>query len=265
MSDFDNDEVCAAPAKLDFSVQTKPMTCETHGDYTSKGMFGGKVWTLCPECSKISAAVEKEKAEAKEKAENTQRWERKLGHACIPDRYRDRRFENYIAKTKGQQHALAVTQEYAENFLTVNGRSLILSGLPGTGKTHLANAICLHIMEHHKSSAMFTTVMKAIRRIKDTWGKGSEESETQAIEAFVWPDLLVLDEIGVQFGSETEKMLLFDILNERYEQRKPTVLISNLPVKDVIGYLGERIFDRMKEDNGISITFTWPSHRGTPC
>ena len=117
-------------------------------------------------------------------------------------------------------------------------------------------------METHKKSAIFTTVMKAIRRVKETWNKNSEESETQAIDAFIWPDLLVLDEIGVQFGSETEKQLLFDILNERYEKRKPTILISNLPLKEVVAFIGERVFDRMKEDSGQSLVFNWSSHRG---
>jgi len=108
---------------------------------------------------------------------------------------------------------------------------------------------------------LFTTVQRAIRRIKDTWARGSEETETQAINAIAYPDLLILDEVGVQFGSEFEKQVLFDILNERYEKRKPTILLSNIPAKDLGGYLGDRVADRLKEDGGKMITFEWESHR----
>lgn len=77
----------------------------------------------------------------------------------------------------------------------------------------------------------------------------------------MFPDLLILDEVGVQFGSDTEKLMLFDILNERYERRHPTILMSNLPRDEVSAYLGERVFDRLREDGGEFISFTWESHR----
>ena len=109
---------------------------------------------------------------------------------------------------------------------------------------------------------LFTTVMRAIRGIKDTWAKGSETTETQAIEALVFPDLLILDEVGVQFGSETEKLMLFDVLNERYEKRKPCLLLSNLAIEDVKAFLGERVFDRLREDGGEAVAFDWESYRG---
>ena len=74
--------------------------------------------------------------------------------------------------------------------------------------------------------------------------------------------MLILDEVGVQFGSETEENLLFDIINTRYEDRKPTILISNLDGAGVKKYLGERAFDRIREDGGKLIPFTWSSYRG---
>ena len=109
---------------------------------------------------------------------------------------------------------------------------------------------------------LFTTVMRAIRSVKDTWGGGSGKSETQAIAALVYPDLLILDEVGVQFGSDTEKLILFDVLNERYEKRRPTLLLSNFGVDEVQAYLGDRIFDRLREDGGEAVPFDWESQRG---
>lgn len=81
------------------------------------------------------------------------------------------------------------------------------------------------------------------------------------IEHHVRPDLLVIDEIGVQFGTETEKMILFDILNARYEQVKPSILISNLAIEELKTYIGERVLDRMWEGGGSILAFTWDSYR----
>lgn len=73
--------------------------------------------------------------------------------------------------------------------------------------------------------------------------------------------MLILDEVGVQFGSESEKIILFEILNERYLNMKPTILISNLNPAALQEYVGERVMDRMRENGGIILKFDWKSHR----
>ncbi|WP_025915600.1 ATP-binding protein [Herminiimonas sp. CN] len=243
---------------------TKSAVCETHGDYESR-CYLGKIWTACPACADDQSKKERTEAEAKEQAARVESWRRKIGEAGIPERFRDRRISTYAATLPGQQRALDFAKAYAAQFgeIRKTGRSALFIGLPGTGKTHLAVGIGLEVMEHHGAAVLFTTVMRAVRRVKDTWGRGSRESESEAIAALVFPDLLILDEVGVQFGSDTEKLLLFDILNERYEKRRPTILMSNLPIDEVVTYLGARVFDRLREGGGEFISFTWESYRKT--
>ncbi len=118
----------------------------------------------------------------------------------------------------------------------LSGGHLLVEDLPGTGKTHLAAGIGLRLMKRDNRRVLFTTVMRAVRSIKETWTRGSELTESESIEKLVAPDLLILDEVGVQFGSETEKLMLFDVLNERYERRRPTLLISNLDLDGVLPF-----------------------------
>lgn len=240
---------------------TRSENCGFHGKFESRNVFGS-IWTHCPAC----AAEEKTKRDNGEferaAAERSRIWQNKLGEACIPERFHNRTLGCYKASNVGQKNALEFAQTYADRFEEAQkaGRSAIFCGKPGTGKTHLAVGIGLHAMALGKL-VLFTTVQRAVRRVKDSWRKDSAESETDVIEMLVQPDLLILDEIGVQFGSDFEKNLMFDILNERYEKSRPSLLLSNLTAPEVKAFLGERVYDRLREDGGKCIPFDWTSHR----
>lgn len=238
------------------NTQTRVMVCDTHGPFPSRQFFEGSVWSKCPDCNHKDDPLKRNDAAAI--------WQRKIENAGIPKRFENRSLSNYVASSDAQARALDFAREYADTFNTVltTGRSALFIGRPGTGKTHLAIAIALHIMQCDNRTVLYTTVLRAIRKIKDTWCRNSDVTESHAIASLVLPDLLILDEVGVQHGTETERLILFDVLNERYEQRKPAVLLSNLPLDEMKDYLGERIYDRLREDGGEALPFDWESFRG---
>ena len=246
---------------------TEQRQCNAHGEYLSKNYFGSR-WSQCPECSKLDAIKRDDDEKAKAKEAEALRMSNRMIKTQIPPRFIDRTLESYIPADENQKKALSICTAYVNDFDHVleNGSSLIFSGKPGTGKTHLAAGIGLKVTNEYRKSVLFSTVMRVIRRIKNTWGRNvdgmQQETEERAIAAFTSVDLLILDEVGVQFGSETEENLLFDIINERYENRRPTIIISNLDIDGIKQYLGERAFDRLREDGGKYIPFTWESYRG---
>ncbi|WNB74558.1 ATP-binding protein [Methylomonas koyamae] len=239
--------------------------CPTHGEYIQKSheVLEGRVFkTNCPSCSK-------EKKEAKDKVEQLEQQRKKsekikrlIGDAGIPKRFLGRSFDNYRAETNDQQKALKVANYFAANFdqFLSTGASLIFCGKPGTGKTHLASAIANSVCEQGRS-ALFLSVLKATRLVKESWRKDADARENDVYKTLISPDLLVLDEVGVQFGSEAEKLIIFEILNGRYEEMRPCILISNLLPSELSIFLGERVIDRMKEGGGSLITFAWGSYR----
>lgn len=159
---------------------------------------------------------------------------------------------------------LCITKLYADKWpdRLANGGGLVMCGKPGTGKNHLALAIAKHVVINHQSSAIFTTALRVARAFKSTWAKSSEITESDVIKIYTSPDLLIMDEIGVQFGSDTEKLIIFEIINTRYEQMKPTIIISNQTKEELIEFIGERVIDRMNDGGGCTLSFTWDSYRG---
>lgn len=240
---------------------TRPDFCEKHGDFTAENWLGG-IWTGCPTCEAEEKQAEEAKAEAERRERELFRWRGLIGAAGIPERFREKSLDTFVAETPEQQRALRSAVRYANEFDDAlrSGRSLMFLGKPGTGKTHLAAGIALQLMRENRR-VLFTTVLRAVRRVKDTWVKGCNKSESDVIRELVMPDLLILDEVGVQFGSDFERNILFDLLNERYEACKPTLILSNLSLDEVGDFLGERIMDRLRENGGRAVLFSWESHR----
>ena len=87
-------------------------------------------------------------------------------------------------------------------------------------------------------------------------------TEDQVLRYFVTPDLLVIDEVGVQFGTATEQLYLTEVINDRYEAMKPMILLSNLTLKQVEDTLGVRSMERFKENGGRVLVLNWASYRG---
>lgn len=217
----------------------------------------------CPVCAAEARAEAEARKEREAQADRNRRIAELRANSGIPARFADRTFAGYTATVPGQKIALGVCKAFAEAWgdKLASGGSLVLTGGPGTGKTHLACAVANRVTETHLARVRFGTVATILRAIKDTYRKDSERSEQDAINALLRPDLLIVDEVGVQVGSDHEKLLMFEVLNSRYQELRPTILISNLPAGELEAFMGQRVMDRYRECGSV-LAFDWPSHRG---
>lgn len=237
--------------------------CPAHGSYTSTGaryLGSREVWTPCPDCEEARLAAERKAQADRLAARAAARLQTMLGQARIPARFIGRTFDTFVADSEAKQRALTVAREFAENFDEHYraGSSLVFLGKPGTGKSHLAAAILQAIMPAH--CGLYVTCMQVVRAVRNSWRKDSERSEAEVFAEFARVPLLVMDEVGVQYGTEGEQTVLFEVLDRRYREMTPTLLLTNQNMPGLKQFLGERVHDRLAE-TARAVVFDWESYR----
>ncbi|CDQ12121.1 putative DNA replication protein DnaC [Acidithiobacillus ferrivorans] len=222
--------------------------CERHGPYQISAVDNfGVVRYMAPVCPVCAT-------------ENMSR--RLLGSASIPARHQHCDFDTFIVETPEQQAVLDTCRDYAEHFAryAAAGSCMVFSGSHGTGKNHLATAIARTVLGMGRS-VLQVTARGLITRIRETWGsKGGEWTESGILRAIAGADLLIIDEVGKQFGGDGEEIHFFEVINYRYLQMKPTIVLSNESAQGIESYLGVAAFDRLCE-GGLLLQFDWPGHR----
>lgn len=250
------------------TIEYRMVTCETHGEYQQLvrsmiALTNLQTKTSCPSCLMEKLKNLKEKQADEDVLVKKSSIKRLMSDLMLPDRFANATLENYDPQNDEAARCLYLCKAYAAKWIErlKQGGGMVMTGKPGTGKNHLALAIAKHVITEYQSSALFTTALRVARKFKSSWGKNAEITEQEVIEAYTSPDLLIIDEVGVQFGSESEKLILFEIINTRYEKMRPTILISNLPKDELSAFIGERVIDRMNDGGGCTLAFTWDSYR----
>lgn len=238
--------------------------CEKHGEYEAKALrtMGKVFYNHCPKCVQELKELKQQKEENMKAAAIKAAIDHARNTSNIPKRFQKCSFDNFRTENDGQERALKVAQAYVDDWTQANedGRCLIFSGKAGTGKTHLACAIANKLIDKGER-AKFFTVTSMLRKIKESFSKDSTDTESGLIDDFANVQFLILDEAGMDYGTEFNKTLLFEVLNCRYENMKPTIVMTNLDIGALKEYFGERILDRMREGGGKLVSFNWESQR----
>jgi len=261
-AEFDKfDEMMARKAKV--VEETRDEVCPDHGKFVSRYHdLGGQWshWSKCPECQKR----EELKREEERRREQHKEWlESLVQQARIPTRFQGKTFENYEVKNAGQRRALATAKDYAEKFgdHLAAGRCLTLTGKCGTGKTHLAAAIATTVARSGKR-VLYANSIDLIRRIRRTWDHGALKNEADLLRNLTDLALLIIDEVALSYGTDSEVQQLSELVDRRYCEVRPVVIISNVGMAELPRYLGDRAVDRLRENGGKVVIFDWDSHRG---
>lgn len=240
--------------------------CEKHGEFEIK--FEDKsllkvVMSTCPKCSEAYQEFKKLEAFNKKKEADLKLYNEKIQLMGVSKRHFNKTFESYIPSNEDQAFALESFKYFAETVIKKTCKNMIICGGVGVGKTHLAMAVCQYLAKHdlRHISACINTVTEIIRHFRASYSNDCEYTEQDSINKFSFTDLLVIDELGTSKGDDKELNILFEIINNRYEKKLPTLILSNLSIEEVKALLGDRMIDRLKEDGCRVLGVTGESYR----
>ena len=146
------------------------------------------------------------------------------------------------------------------DFVT-EGRSLILHGKTGRGKTHLAVAIGYRAIQHGFET-LFTTAAELIEDLSNASQKGHLQ---ESLPTYTHPHVLVIDEVGYLTYGPDAANVLFHVVNDRHLRKRPMVFTTNKPLNQWGKVLHDEdlavaILDRVLE-RGRLIRLDGPSGR----
>ncbi len=162
----------------------------------------------------------------------------------------DCRFENFkldyypngagTSPRKRMESVLNFCKKYAYDF-SVGSPSLLLYGKTGLGKTHLSLAIAGKAVENGHG-VIYSSAQNLFNKLeKEKFGRSDGNTE----EAILDCELLIIDDLGAEFVTQFTVSALYNIVNSRGLEGKPTIISTNLTPAEFSEIYSERIASRI--------------------
>jgi DNA replication protein DnaC len=157
------------------------------------------------------------------------RRRQRLVSANIPKRYLHCTLDTFLDKTPVLRNAKTRVQEFVDLWpSTVEGRGLLLLGPCGAGKTHLAVAALIEIINSGKPGrVLFSNFQDLIQEIQASFGNDQVPDKSEILRPLLEADLLVLDELGSQKPTTFVQDILYYVINTRYNEERTTIFTTN--------------------------------------
>ena len=141
-------------------------------------------------------------------------------------RFMARTFESYLADDDEKRRAVETVKRYVGTFpdREKEGKGLYIYGGYGSGKTHLA-ASMTHALIQQGISVVCQTFGDMLLNVRDKMTRGV--TEETAVQHYIKPRLLVIDDLGKEKCTEWSMSILYSIINRRYEDMAPVVITTN--------------------------------------
>lgn len=178
---------------------------------------------------------------------------RRLRFADIPDAFRGMDLKTFRMDVyrnpdskKKVSDACKIIKTYLDHFEKQKEQGMglfIWSRTKGSGKTRIAAGIANELMKSY--AVKFAVSLTILQEIKNTWRMDAEYSESRLLDALSTADVLIIDDFGVERPADWINDKLYQIINERYINRKVTIFTSNESLETL--QYDDRITNRIKE------------------
>ncbi|MFF2503526.1 ATP-binding protein [Streptomyces sp. NPDC058067] len=124
------------------------------------------------------------------------------------------------------------------------GRSLLIVGTTGTGKTHQAyGAIRSLLIAGVRLRWKAITAADLYAELRPRPG---HDGERELMDLARCP-LLIVDDLGAAKNSEWTEEITMRLINRRYNAMLPTLITTNLGMADLRSHIGDRVASRLTE------------------
>jgi len=188
------------------------------------------------------------------------RAERRIRDARLPVRKTFEAF-NFAFQPKLDKDLIL---ELATLRFVEQGKNVLLAGMSGTGKSHIALALALVACMANRR-VMYTTSADMLGRLNMSL---ADDTLTTALKPYTNAALLVVDEVGleqVERASASRSGLMQKVLLPRYNEHRSTIITSNIPWDKWGDYLDDHLgatalLDRLLHRSHV-IVINGPSYR----
>lgn len=158
---------------------------------------------------------------------------------------RENKYRLGFSEQECMQEIFQQCKEYAEKLATQKGfsQSLVLYGSTGLGKTFLSSCIAKKVLESGKT-VIFNSCENIIGDIESE--HFSKNDSNDYANSVINCDLLIIDDLGVEFKSPFGKSAFYNIINSRINKQKPTIISTNLSGRAINDSYGDRIYSRLQ-------------------
>jgi len=135
---------------------------------------------------------------------------------------------------------------------------LVLQGVNGCGKTHLAASIANYRLQEGKST-FFVIVPELLDHLRSTFSPESKVPYDEFFEEIKQSPVLILDDFGEQSATSWAQEKLYQLINHRYNTRLPMVVTTCLSLDEIENRISSRMVDP-----SLSLVFNViaPDYRG---
>lgn len=185
---------------------------------------------------------------------------KRLKFADLPVAYKDLKLNTFSLNTYRlieSRNLAAVAcktiKYYLDNFADMQAQGMglyIYSMCKGSGKTRMAAGIANELLNQHQVKFAVSTTI--IREIKKTWEKVGDwardegrQNESQLLDALGRTEVLIIDDFGTEQVAPWINDRFYQIINDRYINKKVTIFTSNLSLTEL--KYDDRISSRIKE------------------
>lgn len=146
---------------------------------------------------------------------------------------------------KRMKAVLNYCKRYAENF-TLSSPSLLFQGEPGLGKTHLSLAIASELIEKGFGVVYVSAPVLTEKLAKDSFDYSAKSDEAYTNQTLSDCDLLIIDDLGTEFGTRFSIAALYNVINLRLTLLKPMIISTNLSMKELEQTYNKRVTSRVQ-------------------